>query len=345
MLSPSYAESKETALKLLFQCPAAYSSHMRAFQREYLSLQRKVLILTDDGVPSEYVLKVSSQCLNPIIVTVKQGEQSKNIDNYQLVMKTLIEHGFTRTDCLVSIGGGVVGDLGGFISSTYMRGIDFYNIPTTLLSQVDSSIGGKTAIDYNGIKNIIGSFYTPKCVLIDPNTLKTLDKRQLHAGLVEAIKMACTCSSSLFEIISKSKNLENDIDEIIFQSLQIKQKIVEEDLEEKGLRRVLNFGHTLGHIIESASNYNLLHGECIGIGMLSFSSDKARKQIKKLLKKYNLPTSYDLTLKDIENYLIHDKKKTGDYIWIVSVENIGSYELKKIKIDELYNKLKEEFHE
>ena len=311
----------------------------------YLSLQRKVLILTDDGVPSEYVLKVSSQCLNPIIVTVKQGEQSKNIDNYQLVMKTLIEHGFTRTDCLVSIGGGVVGDLGGFISSTYMRGIEFYNIPTTLLSQVDSSIGGKTAIDYNGIKNIIGSFYTPKCVLIDPNTLKTLDKRQLHAGLVEAIKMACTCSSSLFEIISKSKNLENDIDEIIFQSLQIKQKIVEEDLEEKGLRRVLNFGHTLGHIIESASNYNLLHGECVGIGMLSFSSDKARKQIKKLLKKYNLPTSYDLTLKDIEDYLIHDKKKTGDYIWIVSVENIGSYELKKIKIDELYNKLKEEFHE
>ena len=312
---------------------------------EYLSLQRKVLILTDDGVPSEYVLKVSSQCLNPIIVTVKQGEQSKNIDNYQLVMKTLIENGFTRTDCLVSIGGGVVGDLGGFISSTYMRGIDFYNIPTTLLSQVDSSIGGKTAIDYNGIKNIIGSFYTPKCVLIDPNTLKTLDKRQLHAGLVEAIKMACTCSSSLFEIISKSKNLENDIDEIIFQSLQIKQKIVEEDLEEKGLRRVLNFGHTLGHIIESASNYNLLHGECVGIGMLSFSSDKARKQIKKLLKKYNLPTSYDLSLKDIEDYLIHDKKKTGDYIWIVSVENIGSYELKKIKIDELYNKLKEEFHE
>ncbi len=312
---------------------------------EYLSLQRKVLILTDDGVPSEYVLKISSQCLNPIIVTVKQGEQSKNIDNYQLVMKTLIEHGFTRTDCLVSIGGGVVGDLGGFISSTYMRGIDFYNIPTTLLSQVDSSIGGKTAIDYNGIKNIIGSFYTPKCVLIDPNTLKTLDKRQLHAGLVEAIKMACTCSSSLFEIISKSKNLENDIDEIIFQSLQIKQKIVEEDLEEKGLRRILNFGHTLGHIIESASNYNLLHGECVGIGMLSFSSDKARKQIKKLLKKYNLPTSYDLSLKDIEDYLIHDKKKTGDYIWIVSVENIGSYELKKIKIDELYNKLKEEFHE
>ena len=312
---------------------------------EYLSLQRKVLILTDDGVPSEYVLKVSSQCLNPIIVTVKQGEQSKNIDNYQLVMNTLIENGFTRTDCLVSIGGGVVGDLGGFISSTYMRGIDFYNIPTTLLSQVDSSIGGKTAIDYNGIKNIIGSFYTPKCVLIDPNTLKTLDKRQLHAGLVEAIKMACTCSSSLFEIISKSKHLENDIDEIIFQSLQIKQKIVEEDLEEKGLRRVLNFGHTLGHIIESASNYNLLHGECVGIGMLSFSSDKARKQIKKLLKKYNLPTSYDLSLKDIEDYLIHDKKKTGDYIWIVSVENIGSYELKKIKIDELYNKLKEEFHE
>ena len=312
---------------------------------EYLSLQRKVLILTDDGVPSEYVLKISSQCLNPIIVTVKQGEQSKNIDNYQLVMKTLIEQGFTRTDCLVSIGGGVVGDLGGFISSTYMRGIDFYNIPTTLLSQVDSSIGGKTAIDYNGIKNIIGSFYTPKCVLIDPNTLKTLDKRQLHAGLVEAIKMACTCSSSLFEIISKSKNLENDIDEIIFQSLQIKQKIVEEDLQEKGLRRVLNFGHTLGHIIESASNYNLLHGECVGIGMLSFSSDKARKQIKKLLKKYNLPTSYDLSLKDIEDYLIHDKKKTGDYIWIVSVENIGSYDLKKIKIDELYNKLKEEFHE
>ncbi|MGM9858307.1 MAG: 3-dehydroquinate synthase [Bacilli bacterium] len=309
---------------------------------QYLSLQRKVLILTDDGVPNEYISKVSTQCLMPTIVVINQGEQSKNLDNYQLIMRTLINEGFTRSDCLISIGGGVVGDLGGFVSATYMRGIDFYNIPTTLLSQVDSSIGGKTAIDFDGIKNIIGSFYTPKCVLIDPNTLKTLDKRQLHSGLVEAIKMGCTCSSTLFEVIAKSKNLENDIDEVIFQSLQIKQKIVEEDLDEKGLRRVLNFGHTLGHVIESASNYKLLHGECVGIGMLYFSSKEVRTKIIKVLKKYNLPIKYDLTLTDIDNYLNHDKKKTGDFIWIVSVEQLGTYELKKIKIEDLYKKLKEE---
>lgn len=309
---------------------------------QYLSLQRKVLILTDDGVPEIYSKQIASQCLKPTIFVLPHGEKSKNIEWYQKVIATMIEKDFTRTDCLVSIGGGVVGDLGGFISSTYMRGIDFYNIPTTLLSQLDSSIGGKTAIDFANIKNIIGTFYSPKCVLIDPNTLKTLDERQIHAGLVEAIKMAATCSFELFDFIFQSKDLFKDMEEIIIQALKIKKKIVEEDIQEKNLRRILNFGHTFGHVIESASQYQLLHGECVGIGMLYFANNEVKENIRSVLKKYHLPTTYPLTKKDLDVYLQHDKKKTGDFIWIVLVNKIGTYELKKVKMEELYVHLKED---
>jgi 3-dehydroquinate synthase len=154
------------------------------------NLDRKVFIITDSGVPSEYALTVKNQCKEAYIHVLEMGEQSKSIDNYVKTLQALIDFGMTRTDCIIAVGGGVVGDFSGFIASTYMRGIDFYNIPTTLLSQIDSSIGGKVAIDFEGVKNIVGAFYQPKAVLIDPNTLKTLDKRQLHAGLCEAIKMA-----------------------------------------------------------------------------------------------------------------------------------------------------------
>lgn len=311
----------------------------------YFSLQRKVLILTDDGVPEAYYQQVARQCFQPVICIIKQGEESKNLDNYQQVIRMMIHHQFTRGDCLVSVGGGVVGDLGGFVSATFMRGIDFYNIPTTLLAQLDSSIGGKTAIDFDSIKNLIGSFYPPKKVLIDPLTLRTLNQRQLHAGLVEAIKMAATCSSSLFEKIQCSVNLQEDLQEIIIESLKIKKAIVEEDMEEKNLRRVLNFGHSFGHVIESASHYQLLHGEAVGIGMLYFSSKEVQMKLRQVLEKYQLPVCYPLKKSDVEAYLKHDKKKIGDSIWIVYVLKIGSYELKKMSMEALYDYLREDQYE
>ena len=159
---------------------------------QLLNLNRKVLIVTDNGVPAEYAQKVSDASLKPTILTIPKGEQSKQMDTLTLILKTLVQNDFTRSDCVVAVGGGVVGDMSGFAAAIFMRGIDFYNIPTTVLSQVDSSIGGKTAIDFMGYKNLVGAFYPPKRVIIDPETLKTLPQRQISNGLCEALKMSLT---------------------------------------------------------------------------------------------------------------------------------------------------------
>ena len=157
-----------------------------------LNLNRRVLIVTDSGVPEVYAKTVAQQSKTAFIVTVPQGEKSKNFENYKMLLSEMVSKGFTRTDCVVAVGGGVVGDLAGFVAASFMRGVDFYNIPTTVLSQVDSSIGGKVAIDFDGYKNIVGAFYPPKAVVIDGDTLKTLDKRQISNGLAESVKMALT---------------------------------------------------------------------------------------------------------------------------------------------------------
>ena len=171
---------------------------------EYFNLNRKVLILTDSGVPAEYAETVAAECTEPTVVTVPEGEGSKSLEVFGNVCKAMLEKSFTRGDCVVAVGGGVVGDLAGFVASAYMRGVDFYNIPTTLLSQVDSSIGGKTAVNLGEIKNIIGAFYQPKKVIIDPELLKTLPRRQILSGLSESIKMSLTCDKELFELIESN---------------------------------------------------------------------------------------------------------------------------------------------
>jgi 3-dehydroquinate synthase len=224
-----------------------------------------------------------------------------------------------------------------------MRGIDFYNIPTTLLSQVDSSIGGKTAIDFLGVKNIVGAFYQPKKVIIDSNTLATLDKRQLSAGLAEAIKMALNFDSSLFELIEKSESLDNDIDKIIEKSLKIKRDVVEKDAKESSLRRVLNFGHTIGHAIESCSGGTLLHGECVGLGMLPMCSEDVRARLIPVLEKYNLPTVFKADADELLELIAHDKKASGDDVTVVYCEKIGTFDMRKIKVSEMKKYITEIF--
>ena len=167
---------------------------------KHLGLNRRVLVVTDSGVPASYAQSVAKQCAKPVICTIETGEGSKSLETFGHLLQTMMDHGFSRKDCVVAIGGGVVGDLSGFAASAYMRGIDFYNIPTTLLSQIDSSIGGKTAINFGGVKNIVGAFYQPKKVLVDPDLLKTLPERQISNGLAEAIKMALTSDEELFDI-------------------------------------------------------------------------------------------------------------------------------------------------
>ena len=226
-----------------------------------------------------------------------------------------------------------MGDLAGFVAATFMRGVDFYNIPTTVLSQVDSSIGGKVAIDFEGYKNIVGAFYPPKAVIIDPDTLKTLDERQISNGLSESIKMALTSDSELFRIF-ESDSLDMDL--IIEKSLKIKKFVVEEDEKEQGLRRILNFGHTLAHAIESQSNMtDIYHGEAVALGMLPMCSKAVRERLLPVLEKLNLPTTFKLDMKAVATAICHDKKADGDYITVVFVPEVGKWEMKKLPIAEL----------
>lgn len=305
---------------------------------EILSLDRKVLVVTDAGVPEEYSKTVADRCEQPVIVTVEQGEKSKSPENFLKLLSIMLENSFTRKDCVVAVGGGVVGDLSGFAAACYMRGIDFYNIPTTLLSQIDSSVGGKTAVDLNGVKNAIGAFYQPKKVIIDPTVLKTLDARQLRAGLAEAIKMAATSDEKLFELFEKSDDLQKDLPQIIEKALLIKKKVIEKDPEEKGLRKVLNFGHTIGHAIESANEGRLLHGECVALGMIPMCGKEAKERIIAVLKKYGLPTETEYSAEELLPFVRHDKKSEEGTVAAVFVPKIGSFEFKKIVPEDLFEK-------
>lgn len=306
---------------------------------QLLELDRRVLVVTDEGVPPEYAGCVAGQCKEPVVVTVPRGEGSKSFKQLERLLSAMLEASFTRGDCVVAVGGGVVGDLSGFAASCYMRGIDFYNIPTTLLSQVDSSVGGKTAVNFGGVKNIVGAFYQPKKVIIDPETLKTLERRQLMAGLAEAIKMAATSSAELFELIEKSEDLDADLPEIIRRSLCIKRDVVEQDPKENGLRRILNFGHTVGHAVEGFNKGKLLHGECVALGMPPMCSGEALERVTKVLKKYGLPTQIEQSADELMPYLKHDKKMTANSVKVVLVDKIGQFRICDMKPEDILGSL------
>ncbi len=305
-----------------------------------LNLNRKVLIVTDDGVPADYADKIASKCKTPIKVILPRGEKSKSVENYLSLLSTMLENNFNRYDAVVAVGGGVIGDLAGFVASSYMRGVDFYNVPTTFLSQVDSSIGGKVAIDYLDYKNVVGSFYQPKKVIIDPDTLKTLDGRQLSEGIAESIKMAVTLDKKLFEFIENSELNDQTIDKIIEKSLLLKRKVVQKDVYEKNLRRVLNFGHTIGHAIESKNLNKLLHGECVALGMLCLCDSSVKIRLKKVLEKFNLPTKIKID-GDLSELISHDKKAEDKVVNVVIVDKIGEFRIEKKDLDYLKERIGE----
>lgn len=295
---------------------------------QHLNLNRRVLIVTDEGVPSEYAKTLAAQCRDSVICTIDQGESSKSLSVFEKLLHVMLDRDFSRKDCVVAVGGGVVGDLSGFAASAYMRGIDFYNIPTTLLSQIDSSIGGKTAINFGGVKNIVGAFYQPKKVLIDPDLLKTLPSRQIANGLAEAIKMSLTSDKELFELF-ENKAIEANLDEIIIRSLQIKKAVVEQDEKEAGLRKILNFGHTIGHGIESSEGMSeLYHGECVALGMLPMCGEEIRPRVSAVLKKCNLYRELEYDWDKITDAAFHDKKADGDKVTVTLVNEAGKFELK-----------------
>lgn len=303
------------------------------------NLERNVVVLTDDGVPRKYAEIIASQCKSAQIITIAQGESSKNVDNYIAVLTKMMKANLTRADAVVGVGGGVVGDLAGFCASTYMRGVDFYNVPTTLLSMVDSSVGGKTGVDFCGVKNSIGTFYQPRGVLIDVETLNTLLERQFKSGLVESIKMAATFDKDLFDLIESGK-VQDNAEEIIIRSLNVKKAVVEQDEKESGLRKVLNFGHTLAHAIEGVCGmHDYYHGEAVAIGMVKMSSGVAKERIVKVLKTCGLPTEFLGDKRKMAEFIRCDKKCSGDTIDVVKTDEIGTYRIERVSLENFINQI------
>ena len=305
---------------------------------DWLNLNRRVLIVTDDGVPAAYSEQIAAQCKDPLTVVLPQGEGSKSFASVELLCKKMLQVGFTRSDCVVAVGGGVVGDLAGFAASCYMRGIDFYNIPTTLLSQVDSSIGGKVAVNLSGVKNCVGAFYQPRAVLIDPDTLQTLTDRQMASGMAEALKMALTSDESLFSIFERGEAYDR-IEEVIIASLKIKKFVVEKDEREGGLRKILNFGHTLGHGVESAQAlHGLYHGECVALGMIPMCDGEVRRRLLPVLRRLGLPVSLPTDPETVLGFISHDKKCEGERISVIYVPEIGRFEIRVTNVSDFCNR-------
>lgn len=303
-----------------------------------LNLNRKVLIVSDEGVPPEYAKAISEKCKEPVIAVIKSGENHKNLETMQDLFQLMIQNNFTRKDCVLAVGGGMVGDLCGFTAASYMRGIDFYNIPTTVLSMVDSSVGGKTAVNFGGVKNIIAAFWQPKKVLIDVDLLKSLPQRQISNGLAEALKMALTFDAALVEKFQKDNPFDH-LEEIIQRSVQLKTDVVEKDEKESGLRKVLNFGHTIGHGIEIVSDGTLYHGECVGLGMLCLASEEVREVLIPVMKKLNLPVECSVNVEKALEAIKHDKKAGNGSISTIHVNKAGTFEMKDMTLEELHERL------
>lgn len=313
---------------------------------KYVDLNRRVLILTDDGVPKQYFQAIEEQCPYPYLEVIPQGEGSKSLQLVEEIVLWMAQIGFEKSDLVFAVGGGVIGDLGGFIASIYLQGIEVASLPTTTLSQIDSSIGGKTAVDLNHIKNNVGSFYQPSNVFIDLNTVATLTKREYYSGLVEALKAGLIRDPMLFDIFWTHMTDFNesippsDVEEIVIRALNVKRKIVEKDEKEANLRKLLNFGHTLGHAIESIEMPKYYHGECVGLGMLMILENlDLRDKVKKILEKMGMPTHVDYDIDKVISLIKSDKKYNGSTVTIVQVDEIGKGYFKDVTLDWLRNHL------
>ena len=296
----------------------------------------RVFVVTDSGVPAAYAETVAAQCDCAGVYVVPQGEASKSPETLTVLLEAMLRAGLTRSDCLAAVGGGMVCDLAGLAAGLYMRGVDSYYFPTTLLAMVDAAVGGKTAVNLAGVKNAVGLFRQPKAVVIDPDTLATLPPRQLANGLAEAMKMALTHDAALFARFEDPAGY-GPIEEIIAACLRIKAAVVAADEREAGLRRVLNFGHTLGHGIEAAAGGSLLHGEAIALGMLPMCAPDVRARLIPVLERLDLPTyvNFELDMDKALEAICHDKKTTETGVETVTVPEIGQFAFQKAGLREL----------
>ena len=313
---------------------------------------KRIVVVTDDNVRPLYAEKVKNALQGDgyevKIITVAAGEQSKSVSVLESVYSEMLKFGITRTDLILALGGGVVGDLTGFAAATLLRGIPFVQIPTTLLAQVDSSVGGKVAVNLKQGKNLVGAFYQPKIVIIDTDCLLTLTDEILADGMAEVIKYGAIEDAELLEIledIDGREELLEKIPDIVYTCCDIKRRIVEEDEHDLGGRMVLNFGHTFGHAIEKKYNYSkYTHGMAVAAGMVmaadwgearGITECGTRQRIEKILKKYSLPTDAGLSHEELCEAVCVDKKGNGDKISLILLEKIGNSIIKEINKAEI----------
>lgn len=307
---------------------------------------KKAAVISDTNVAPIYLETVEKSVQEAGIETVsyvfEAGESSKTTANLIKIVEFLAQSGLTRNDCVIALGGGVCGDMAGFSAAVYLRGIKYIQIPTTLLAQVDSSVGGKTAVDLPQGKNLCGAFWQPSLVVIDPDVLDTLPAHFFSDGMGEVIKYGCIKSKSLFEKIEK-ENARDIIDDVIYECADIKRGVVERDEKEAGERALLNFGHTCGHSIEKLCNFSgVSHGEAVGIGMVMISKAGEKEGITEkgtadkiavLLKKYGLKTETDLPVSEIVRNMAFDKKRTSAGIKLIMLRSIGDSFIEPMPMD------------
>ncbi len=307
---------------------------------------KTVVVITDDNVDKLYSDKVLDilnkagfRCLKFVF---ENGEAHKTMGTICDILEFMAENNVTRSDLVVALGGGIVGDVSGYAASSYLRGIDFIQVPTTFLSAIDSSVGGKTGVNLKSGKNLAGAFYQPRLVVCDTKTFDTLPEENFKEGLSEAIKYGVICDKKLFELLSN--NEKKDIEEVIKQCVSIKAKIVSVDEFDKGERQLLNFGHTIGHAIEKVTEFEISHGIGVGIGMaiiskisdcLGWSKEETYAPIKKCLENNGIPTDINVNKEDILSVMLKDKKRNGEKINLVVPEKIGKCVLKNIDVSEL----------
>ncbi len=310
-----------------------------------LSGHPRLAIITDDKVDSLHgdALSRALSSFDTVKFVFKNGEGSKNIETYGRILNFLAENRISGADAIVAFGGGVVGDMAGFAASTYLRGIPFLQIPTTLLAMVDSSVGGKTAIDLPAGKNLCGTFWQPSLVLCDPELLSTLPDSVFSDGMAEVIKYGVLRDSRLFDAIVE-KSIKDDPEDVICRCIEIKRDIVNVDERDTGIRALLNLGHTAAHAIEKLSDYSVSHGRAVGIGMviaargaeaLGLTSADTAEQIKKALKAYGLTDACDMAPEELAAAALSDKKRKGESITLVLPKRIGECMLYKMPASDL----------
>ena len=314
---------------------------------------RRICIVTDSRVDELYGEEVlgllQGKCLKAVKYAFPNGEENKNLDTVKGIYTFLIKEGLDRKDLLLALGGGVVGDTAGYVAATYLRGIDYVQVPTTLLSQTDSSIGGKTGVDFDGYKNMVGAFKMPKLVYMNLSVLRTLDDRQYFSGFAEVMKHGLIRDALLYQWLIENiyEICDRDLDvlqEMLIRSCSVKKLVVEKDPTEQGDRALLNYGHTIGHAIEKAKNFELAHGECVALGAVAAAyiswkremlSMEEYYEIRDMFVPFNLPISVDnLNPQEILHLTKSDKKMEAGKVKFVLLKKIGKAVIDRTVTDE-----------